>query len=71
MSDSFTAMVIDTFDGKQQAAFRQLTVADLPDHYVLVEVAFSTVNYKDCLALSGKIDATNHRRAARNPSLAG
>ena len=66
MSDSFTAMVIDTVDGKQQAGFRQLTLADLPDHDVLVEVAFSTVNYKDGLALSGK-----GRIARRTPMVAG
>ena len=66
MSDSFTAMVIDTVDGKQQAGFRQLTLADLPDHDVLVEVAFSTVNYKDGLALSG-----NGRIARRTPMVGG
>lgn len=66
MSDSFTAMVIDTVDGKQQAGFRQLTLADLPDHDVLVEVAFSTVNYKDGLALSGK-----GRIARRTPMVGG
>jgi alcohol dehydrogenase/acrylyl-CoA reductase (NADPH) len=59
-------MVIDTVDGKQQAGFRQLTLADLPDHDVLVEVAFSTVNYKDGLALSGK-----GRIARRTPMVAG
>jgi len=59
-------MVIDTVDGKQQAAFRQLTLADLPDHDVLVEVAFSTVNYKDGLALSGK-----GRIARRTPMVGG
>ncbi|GAJ92042.1 oxidoreductase [Agrobacterium rhizogenes] len=66
MSDSFTAMVIDTVDGKQQAGFRQLTLADLPDHDVLVDVAFSTVNYKDGLALSGK-----GRIARRTPMVGG
>jgi len=66
MSDSFTAMVIDTVDGKQQAGFRQLTLADLPDHDVLVEVAFSTVNFKDGLALSGK-----GRIARRTPMVGG
>jgi len=59
-------MVIDTVDGKQQAGFRQLTLADLPDHDVLVEVAFSTVNYKDGLALSGK-----GRIARRTPMVGG
>jgi len=59
-------MVIDTVDGKQQAGFRQLTLADLPDHDVLVEVAFSTVNFKDGLALSGK-----GRIARRTPMVGG
>ncbi|MBY3239451.1 oxidoreductase [Rhizobium laguerreae] len=66
MADSFRAMVIDTVDGKPQAGFRQLTLADLPNHDVLVEVAFSTVNYKDGLALSGK-----GRIARRTPMVGG
>ncbi|MBM7046535.1 MULTISPECIES: MDR family oxidoreductase [Rhizobium] len=66
MSDSFRAMVIDTVNGKPEAGFRQLTLADLPDHDVLVEVAFSTVNYKDGLALSGK-----GRIARRTPMVGG
>ncbi|PKA42665.1 MDR family oxidoreductase [Rhizobium sullae] len=66
MADSFRAMVIDTVDDKPQAGFRQLTLADLPDHDVLVEVAFSTVNYKDGLALSGK-----GRIARRTPMVGG
>lgn len=53
MADAFTAMVIDNVDGKPQAAFRELQLADLPDHDVLVEVACSSLNYKDGLAVSG------------------
>ncbi|PWC53774.1 MDR family oxidoreductase [Azospirillum sp. TSO22-1] len=54
MADSFTAFVIEDADGKPKGGFKQLTLADLPDNDVLVEVAYSTVNYKDGLAASGK-----------------
>lgn len=66
MSETFTAVVIDTVDGKPMAGFRQLTTADLPDHEVLVEIAYSTLNYKDGLAVSGK-----GRIARRTPMVAG
>lgn len=54
MADSFTAFVIEDVDGKPKGGFKQLTLADLPDHDVLVEIAFSTLNYKDGLAITGK-----------------
>ena len=54
MTDTFTAVVAEEVDGKPKAAFKQLTLADLPAHDVLVEVAYSTLNYKDGLAVSGK-----------------
>ena len=66
MTGSFKAIVIDTVDGKPRSAFRELSIADLPDHDVLVEVAFSTVNYKDGLAISGK-----GRIARRTPMVGG
>lgn len=54
MSDTFKAMVIEDHDGKQQASIKDLTIADLPDNDVLVEVSYSTLNYKDGLAVAGK-----------------
>ncbi|MBV2183758.1 MAG: oxidoreductase [Rhizobium sp.] len=66
MSENFTAIVVDTVDGKPKAGFRQLTIADLPDNDVLVEIAYSTLNYKDGLAVSGK-----GRIARRTPMVAG
>jgi alcohol dehydrogenase/acrylyl-CoA reductase (NADPH) len=66
MTETFNAMVIDTVEGKPQADFKSLTQADLPDHDVLVEVAFSTLNYKDGLAVSGK-----GKIARRTPMVAG
>ena len=66
MADSFTAFVIEDADGKPKGGFKQLTLADLPDNDVLVEVACSTVNYKDGLAVSGKA-----RIARKLPMVAG
>ncbi len=66
MTDTFTAMVIDAVDGKPKSGFREISLADLPDHDVLVEVAYSTVNYKDGLAISGK-----GRIARRTPMVGG
>ena len=64
--EPFRAMVIDQVDGKPKAGFRDLTLADLPDNEVLVKVAYSTLNYKDGLSISGK-----GRIARRFPMVAG
>ncbi|MDH5617633.1 MAG: oxidoreductase [Gammaproteobacteria bacterium] len=53
MIDRFTAIVANKHDGGSIAAPRELCLADLPDDDVLVEVAYSTLNYKDGLALTG------------------
>lgn len=66
MSTAFNAMVIDIVDGKPKAAFRDITLNELPDHDVLVEIACSTLNYKDGLAITGK-----GRIARRTPLIAG
>ena len=55
MSDSFNALVIDKNDAGLSAAIKQLSVADLPDEDVLVDIAYSTVNYKDGLAVTGTL----------------
>lgn len=66
MVEMFRAMVIDTVDGKPAAAFREVSVDELPDNDVLVEIAYSTLNYKDGLAITGK-----GRIARRTPLIAG
>lgn len=50
----FKAMVVDHHDGKTLSGFRMLTLDDLPPHEVLVKVAYSSLNYKDGLSLTGK-----------------
>lgn len=66
MSEKFRAMMIVEDNGKSSAEFRSLSISDLPDYDVLVEVAYSTLNYKDGLAVSGK-----GRIARRLPMVAG
>ena len=66
MAETFKAFVIEDVDGKPKGGFKELTLADLPDNDVLVEVAYSTVNYKDGLAVGGK-----GRIARKLPMVAG
>ena len=50
----FNAIVIERSGDTNVAALKQLTESDLPDREVLVEIRYSSLNYKDGLALSGK-----------------
>ena len=50
----FNAILIERSGDANVASLKQLTEADLPDRAVLVEVRYSSLNYKDGLALSGK-----------------
>jgi len=52
--DQFTALVLTEADGAVQSAIKELSISDLPDGDVLVSVAYSTLNYKDGLAVTGK-----------------
>src|SRR5215475_3688680 len=54
MSDTFNAFIAEDVGGKTQASLKQLKTADLPEGDVTVRVAYSTVNYKDGLAVTGK-----------------
>lgn len=54
MSDTFKALVVDNADESYSAAIKDLTVEDLPEEPVLIDVAYSTLNYKDGLAVTGK-----------------
>lgn len=51
--ESFTALVVDQRDGAQYSEIRTLTQADLPAGDVLVRVRYSSLNYKDGLAVTG------------------
>src|SRR5580692_256135 len=51
---TFTAFVATQTDGKFAGAFQQLDRSALPPGEVLVRVAYSSLNYKDGLAVTGK-----------------
>ncbi|MCG5240348.1 hypothetical protein ACIU1J_29540 [Azospirillum doebereinerae] len=44
MAENLKAYVIEDLDGKPKGSFTTLTLADLPDNDVLVEVAYSTLS---------------------------
>ncbi len=55
MTDHFRAFVVDQQDDATTTEVRELARADLPDvGDVVVEVAYSTLNYKDGLAVANK-----------------
>jgi acrylyl-CoA reductase (NADPH) len=54
MDKTFTAFRIHEVEKKIEARFEQLTLADLAPGEVVVRVQYSSVNYKDALAATGK-----------------
>lgn len=50
---SYKALVVDQADGKTMTEITQLSESDLPEGDVTVRVAYSSLNYKDGLALTG------------------
>src|SRR5690625_2929932 len=60
MSKTFSALVVDEIGSGVSVSVKQLREADLPEGDVLIEVKYSSVNYKDGLASikDGKIVRT-------------
>jgi acrylyl-CoA reductase (NADPH) len=54
MPETFPAYLISKTDAGQSFELRQLTESDLMDGDVTVEVAYSALNYKDGLAMTGR-----------------
>ena len=54
MTDTFRALRLHKTDGAPEARFEDLTDADLMDGDVTVRVEYSTINFKDGLALTGR-----------------
>jgi acrylyl-CoA reductase (NADPH) len=50
----FKALVLDQHDGQTRAQIRELDTDVLPAGDVLVDVAYSSLNYKDGLAITGR-----------------
>ena len=53
MSDKFNAIVINKDDDGYGAALSQVAIDDFPEGDVIIDVDYSTVNFKDGLALTG------------------
>ena len=53
MSESFKALLLHQEDGNTVARIQSLSDADLPDGDVLLAVEYSSLNYKDGLAVTG------------------
>ncbi len=54
MTDTFNALVIRDSPAGQSTSIEELSDADLPDGEVLVDIDYSSLNYKDGMALAGK-----------------
>lgn len=54
MTDSIRAIVARDTDGRTRGTLEEIDVLSLPAGDVTVDVAFSTLNYKDGLAITGK-----------------
>mgnify|MGYP006162955987 CR=1 FL=1 len=66
MADTFRALVVEDSESGQTASFRDMTTDDLPDLPVLVEVEYSSLNYKD-----GLVVASPQKMARTTPLIAG
>src|SRR5215469_10571346 len=54
MSEGFKGLIVDQQDGEVSTSIQVLDSERLPEGDVLVEVLYSSLNYKDGLALTGK-----------------
>jgi acrylyl-CoA reductase (NADPH) len=54
VTDTFRAILVSRTDDGQKVEFVRLTEADLMDGNVTIDVAHSSLNYKDGLAITGK-----------------
>ncbi|MFV9505625.1 MAG: MDR family oxidoreductase [Oscillochloridaceae bacterium umkhey_bin13] len=53
-TQTFRALVVDEGAGERRVELRDLPIESLPPGEVLVQVAYSSLNYKDGLAVTGK-----------------
>jgi acrylyl-CoA reductase (NADPH) len=50
----FKALVLDQLEGKTLSSVKEMTEGDLPDEPITVAVRYSSINFKDGLAVTGK-----------------
>jgi len=68
---TFKALVLNQENNRTVAAIRELTEADLPPGEVTVAVEYSSLNYKDGLAVTGKGKIVRHFPLVPGVDLAG
>lgn len=71
MTESFRAILVSKTDDGQKVEFVRLTEADLMEGNVTIDVAHSSVNYKDGLAITGKGPIIRHWPLVPGIDLAG
>src|ERR1700719_2957677 len=52
--DPFRALIMENANGAVQATIRELPLNSLPEGDVLVSIAYSSLNYKDALAVTNR-----------------
>src|ERR1017187_389584 len=57
---TFRALILENSGGKPEASVKELTADSLPDGDVLVSVAYSSLNYKDALAVTNPGKSEEH-----------
>jgi acrylyl-CoA reductase (NADPH) len=60
VQETFAALVLTEDEGMVHASMRDLPLKALPDGDVLISVAYSSLNYKDGLAITGRRKVVRH-----------
>ena len=58
MADSYNAFVVDELEDQFKSSIKSLPIPELQEGYVLVDVLYSSLNYKDALSASGNKGVT-------------
>ena len=58
MPDTFNAFVVDEIEDQFKSSIKTLPIPELQDGYVLIDVLYSSLNYKDALSASGNKGVT-------------
>ena len=58
MPDNFNAFVVDEIEDQFKSSIKTLPIPELRDGYVLIDVLYSSLNYKDALSASGNKGVT-------------
>ena len=53
MSDTYNAFVVDEIEDQFKSSIKSLPLPELQDGFVLIDVLYSSLNYKDALSASG------------------